>query len=60
MIEFLFVYVFKIFLGCTCGMWTLPRGSRGQMGAADEAYVTTMATPDPSHIGDLHHDLWQG
>ena len=32
---------------------------RGQFGAAAEAYATAMATPDLSHIWDLHHSLWQ-
>ena len=33
--------------------------ARGQIGAAAEAYVTATATPDPSHICDLHRDLQQ-
>ena len=33
--------------------------ARGQIGAAAEAYITAMATPDMSHICDLYHSLQQ-
>ena len=32
---------------------------RGQIGAAAGAYATAIATPDLSHICNLHHTLWQ-
>ena len=32
--------------------------ARGRTRAAAEAYATAMATPDPSHISDLHCSLW--
>ena len=33
--------------------------ARGQIGAAAEAYATATAIPDPSHIYNLGHGLWQ-
>ena len=33
--------------------------ARGLIGAGAEAYTTATATLDPSHIFDLHYNLWQ-
>ena len=33
--------------------------ARDLIRATVAAYVTTTATPDPSHICDLHHSSWQ-
>ena len=56
--QFLFIYfVFCPFEGGTLGM-EIPR-----LGVESEllllAYATATATPDPSHVCDLHHSSWQ-
>ena len=33
--------------------------ARGQIGAEAKAHTTATATPDPSHICDLHCSSWQ-
>ena len=33
--------------------------ARGQIITAAEAYTSVTATPDPSHMSNLHHSLWQ-
>ena len=48
---FAFFFFFFSFYGCT---W-----ARGRIGAAVGAYTTATATPDPSHICDLHCGLLQ-
>ena len=45
---FFFSFLFKATTAAYGSAW-----SRGQIGAAAEAYATAMATADPSHIRDL-------
>ena len=33
--------------------------ARGHIGPASATDVTAMATPDPSHVSELCHSLWQ-
>ena len=49
---FLFFFFFFFLNGCTCGIWKFQ--GQGWIRAAAEAYTTAMATPDPSHIFNLH------
>ena len=54
-----FVYLFclfLLFLGCT-GYGSCQ--ARGWIGAAVPAFSTASATPDPSHVSNLHHSSWQ-
>jgi len=54
---FFFPFVF-VFLGSHFRHMEVPR-----LGVESElqlpAYTTAMATPDPSHICELHHSSWQ-
>ena len=54
---YLFIYLFSLFrvVHATCGgSW-----ARGQIGAAAAALHHAPATPDPSHVCDLHHNAQQ-
>ena len=56
-LSFFLPFFLFSFYGCTCGIWKFP--GKGRIRATVETYATATAMPDPSHISDLYHSLWQ-
>ena len=54
-----FFFFFGLFKGSTRSIWRVP-GQRSNQSCKLLAYVRATATPDPSHVCDLHHSLRQG
>ena len=60
-VNFLFVFVFvfvHLFLGAPPSAYGGSQ-ARGPIGAAAAAYARAIATPDLSHVCDLHHSTHQ-
>ena len=59
--EVLFTYLFNLFKGCTCGVWSFPGlGSNWNCSRWSHwSDVTATATWDLSRVCDLHHSLCQ-
>ena len=58
--NFFFLFFFSFFKGHICSIWKfLGLGVKLELQLQLQAHTTAIATPDRSHIYNLHHSLWQ-